>query len=391
MKSLLDFYRFLRSFAVIKISGGFPERFLNLCNKEKIYLWDTLYENNSVTAKIYCKDVFKLRKIRAKSGVKIKITDKQGLIFYLRRNKKRKVLTCGIILSLVFMTIMNQFVWSIEAQSTQNISEAEILKVSKQLGLDYGTAVPFFDESEAAREAVNLFNGRILWAAVNIKGSKANIEVREYTEVESRSEKNNLPCNIIADFDGVILSAQTFSGVLSTSSGSAVKNGDLLISGISENADGSVNFHAADGKLTAFHKQNVSRLYKMTEKAEKLNVKYTYSELKVFSLDLPLSLKAFIPFENTLEYETLIKIGNSFLPFGITKKDSVEKTACENRLKDIIHYVDEFTKEEYKLLKNTLITNSDYSFSVAGDGLKIKADYDCIDFIGKKSVILQEN
>ena len=77
MRILLDIYRFLRSYIIISVQGGFPERFLNLCGKEKIYLWDVEYSSGCVTAKIGCRDFPRLKAIRAKSGVKIKIKEKR--------------------------------------------------------------------------------------------------------------------------------------------------------------------------------------------------------------------------------------------------------------------------------------------------------------------------
>ena len=230
MVKLLELYRFLRCYAVIRISGGFSERFLNLCNREKIYLWDTLYENGAVTAKIYCKDFHKLRKIRSKSGVKIKILSKIGLSFSYNRNKKRKVLIYGLAASLIFMSFMNLFVWCIDVEDSQNISRYELISAAEKEGLKFGTFIPLFDESKASRNAVNLFDGKIVWAATNIKGSKATLEVRENTATKNEKEPDTSPCNVISDFDGVIVSAEIYSGVSTVSRGSAVKSGDLLIS-----------------------------------------------------------------------------------------------------------------------------------------------------------------
>ncbi|MBQ6600271.1 MAG: hypothetical protein IIX36_01370, partial [Clostridia bacterium] len=56
-----------------------------------------------------------------------------------------------------------------------------------------------------------------------------------------------------------------------------------------------------------------------------------------------------------------------------------------------LFYIDEFTREEYSLLKNSKVLKSDYSFTKEKNCYNIGAEYDCIDFIGKKCAILQEN
>ncbi len=391
MIKLLELYRFLRCYAVIRISGGFSERFLNLCNRERIYLWDTTYENGAVTAKIYCKDFHRLRKIRSKSGVRIKIIRKTGLSFFYNRNKKRKVLIYGFILSLIFISFLNLFVWCIDVDDSQNISRYELISAAEKEGLKFGTFVPLFDESKSSRNSVNLFDGKIIWAATNIKGSKATLEVRENTSSENEEKINTSPCNIIADFDGVIVSAEIYSGASAVSRGSAVKSGDLLISGISENTDGSVNFHCADGKLTAFHKQKTETAIKNSYNVSKLLQKKEYLSVNLFSLNIPFSPVLLNEEKNFIEYTEIFNIGTCLLPFSYTVKATTEKANVKSVLKAVVFYVDEFTCKEYSDFRNTLLISSKYAILKESDGYKIKAEYDCIDFIGKKSIILQEN
>lgn len=391
MIKLIELYRFFRCYLMLEISGGFPERFLNLCNREKIHLWDTFFINGSLTTKIYCNDFHKLRKIRSKSGVGIKITSKKGFSFYRRENEKRKVLAYGLVLSLIFMSLMNLFVWCIDAESSQSISKYTIIDAAEKQGLTFGSFVPTFDEGEAGRNIVNSFGGKIIWAATNIKGSKARLEIRENTADSVGEKAEEAPCNIIADFDGVIVSADVYSGTSSVSRGSTVKKGDLLVSGISENSDGSVNLHCADGKLTAFRKLVSEQNIKTSGDCEKLVEIKESLFLNVFSLSIPLS--DFLPknSKGLIEYTKLLTVDTSLLPFGYTVKAATEKIKSNYDISSVVFYVDDFTEKEYSLLKNTLISSADYSFSKEKSGCTIGAEYNCIDFIGKKSVILKEN
>ena len=81
----LNFYRYLRSYITVNISGGFIERFINLCNKNKIKMWDVVFSDEAVTAKMYCKDFSSLRPLCKKSGVTVKIISKSGLNFDLKK------------------------------------------------------------------------------------------------------------------------------------------------------------------------------------------------------------------------------------------------------------------------------------------------------------------
>ena len=389
MKQLLDLYRYLRGYLIISVSKGFPERFLNLCNKERLYLWDVIFRDNYITAKIYCKDFFRLKVIRRKSGVKIKILNKCGFIFFLKEKAERKVLLAGLTASLLVMFILNQFVWVIEINGTEKISKTEILESVNALGLDYGAFARNFDENKAGRDIVNHSDGRILWAAVNIKGSKAFVEIREAEEKQHKNQKNT-SCNIVADFDGVILSNETYSGTSCVSSGNAVRVGDILISGISENSDGSVNFHSADGKLSALHSTIEENVFPCNISVMKYSDECRHKAVTIFGFDIPISAKDFASFSKELEYNRYLDITDYFLPFGVTQKIGASEKE-ESVKNEMLYIINCFSKSEYDRFKNTLVLSSEYEFSIESDCYNIKGEYECIDFIGKKIDILQEN
>lgn len=391
MINLLDFYRYLRGFVIIKVSGGFPERFINLCSSHKIYLWDTMYENGAVTAKMFCKDFYRLRKVRIKSGVKIKIINKNGIRFTYNKNQKRKCLIFGLAFSVLFMYAMNMFVWCIDVDNTENISRFELIAATEKQDLKFGTFVPLYDESKASRSTVNSFDGKIIWASTNIKGSKATIEIRESSVTDNKESQSSFPCNIIADFDGVIVSVETYSGTVNVTTGSTVKKGDLLVSGISENSDGSVNFHCADSKLTAFHK-NVKEIVLSKEESRKTLLQDKRSaSINVFGINIPLSISFLNKNNNIFEYTERLEVKGCLLPFAHTVRTSVIETDEADSKDHIVYYIEEFTEDEYSSYKNTLIINSQYSIDCYEDRYCFRAEYDCIDFIGKKNIILKEN
>lgn len=43
-----DLFNFLRGYVGVKASGGFPERFLNLCSRGNIPYWDVCCTNSTV-------------------------------------------------------------------------------------------------------------------------------------------------------------------------------------------------------------------------------------------------------------------------------------------------------------------------------------------------------
>lgn len=386
----LNFYRYLKNYLTVRVYGGFIERFINLCNAKNIYLWDMVYEDNGITVKIYCKDFFKLREIRAKSGVSVKIISKNGLHYFFKEHSDRKGILYGIILGLIFMLTMNFFVWSIETQGSKKLSDEEIFSVAESLGLKIGAFTPFLDRSDISREAVNLFNGEVLWLSINIKGSKAVIEVRDFVK-PSAEENERAACNLVADSSGIIIEAQTNSGNAYATVGSAVKEGDLLISGISENEDGSVNYLFSDGVFSVLHDKHYENSFNQTEKYMSLTDTESYSKLRFLNFVIPLSFSAFSSEKEKLQYELKGEYNGNVLPVGVIKTVQINRKSEVERKNELLYCIDRYTENEYRELKNTLIIDCDYKISLNGSTVNVGCDYNCIDFIGVQKAIIKEN
>ena len=386
--SILDIYRYLRGYISIRVEGGFPERFINLCNRENVYLWDSFYSGGILTAKLYCKDFRKLLSIRRKSGVKIKAVQKYGLFFFIRRNRKRKILAAGLITALVSMLIMNSFVWSIDIIGSQSIEKNEIRETLKAYGLKYGTYVPAFDAGKAGRDAVNSSDGKILWLAINIKGSKATVEVRDYIKPDKQTA-DKTPCNIVADFDGIILSAYTHRGVQVADSGTAVKKGDMIISGIAENENGTEYLHA-EGEVAAIHEvKHEIRFSDSVNVSTPTALKNGYS-LKLFGISIPLYIKS-AEASDFISYSRFLTFDGNVIPIGTEKITVINNRLNSQRQCDLLEKIDEFSRQEYVNFKNTVINDVRYEFNRQKTELSIKGYYTCIDFIGKEAEIIKEN
>ena len=76
---MINLLRLLQGYVIFEATGGFAERFLNLCKFNSIVLWNVKKEGMKVTAFTTESD-FKLINIAAKkSGMEIKIIKKRGV------------------------------------------------------------------------------------------------------------------------------------------------------------------------------------------------------------------------------------------------------------------------------------------------------------------------
>lgn len=237
--------RFIRGYVDFVCSGGFPERFINLCALYGITLRNTKTEKNEIRATT---DIASFRKIRPavkKSGMKLKIIKKGGLPFIIAPYLRRKGLIAGITASIMLIVWLNSFIWTTDVRGNVNFTTEQIEEIGKEYGIYPGAEKNSLNVSDINKRIKNDFDD-ISWFALNIYGSDATLELTERFDKTKIYDKTT-PCNIVSDEDGVVIELITLSGTPQIKTGSAVAKGDLLISGVTEKTDGSADFVHARG------------------------------------------------------------------------------------------------------------------------------------------------
>lgn len=103
-----------------------------------------------------------------------------GLPAFLLRFRKRYAFLVGLALSVATVCVLSNFILSVDITGCESVSQAEILTELKRLGVLPGAYGPSIDGSAVGQEAlVNL--QQLSWMSVNIRGTRAEIIVREAT------------------------------------------------------------------------------------------------------------------------------------------------------------------------------------------------------------------
>lgn len=378
--NLLNILRYIKGYVHFTAEGGFPERFINLCAAKNIHIWHLEPDIKRLSGCVSTKSFFRLRAVARKSGVRLYIKSKCGLPFFVKRHKSRAILFVGIFFYIFTVALMNSFIWFIDVEGTDTVSHTQIINTLEGYGLKTGAYAKGIDTELINREGVNRFEGRLMWMSVNIKGSKAVIEVRDYIdEHEDTTYKD--PCNIVADFDGTVLSAEVFNGDRVIRAGNAVKKGDLLISGVVENTDSSASYLEARGRITALHSVSKEKSYKLDESSYKrlISNKKSYAP-QLLWLSFPDT-------ENKFCYKEHLTVNGTVLPFGLSTTAEKEYTDSEGCDYSFLKALDSYTAEWYREFANTNILSSDTRLTVNGNKLTISSEISCIDFMGVKSPI----
>ncbi len=251
------FFSFLKGYVEFCATGGFPERFINLCSGNSIDIKNVKIFKETIVGICGIKDYRKIRKIAKKSGMKVRIIRKHGLPFFIHKNRNR----VGIIFGLVFMIIMTAFlsdrIWVISVSGNENIPSEKILSSFYDLGVKTGIKRDSLNAKQMAQTALTKVDG-IMWNAVNIDGCKITLEIKEQVQKDIVAEDDTKPSNIVASNSGQITVIENFVGTPVTQVGSAVEKGDIVVSGAVINKDESVSFYKAEANVIARTKNTVS-------------------------------------------------------------------------------------------------------------------------------------
>ncbi len=307
--------RFFKGYVNFVCTGGFPERFINLCNVYGITLRNTKTDKNSLSASTDINSFRKIKPCVKNSGMRIRITKKGGLPFILNRYTRRKGLFAGIVASIILIAYLNNFIWITEVRGNNFFTENQITEICREYGVFSGARKKDIDVSAINKQIKNDYEN-ISWFALNIYGLQATLEVSERTDKTNIYDKNT-PCNIVSGEDGVVLELITLSGTPQIKTGSAVTDGDILISGVIEKTDGSQKFvHARGSAKIRTNKTITSETQQKITVTKRTDKKICY-ELNFFGIKIPLHFSDISPVE---KYTYSLSFRDKLLPVSVTKK-----------------------------------------------------------------------
>ena len=313
------FLRLFKGYVEFCAEGGFPERFINLCASNRISVREIRMTDETITACVPPKDYSLIRKAAKKSGMKVRLVSKKGLPFFIRKNRFRSGLVIGLFLMIVINFFLSERIWIVSVTGNEKIPAEEIASAFEEMGVRTGVKKEDLNAKAVAGEALEKMDS-LMWCAVNVDGSRADIEVKERVEKEIEM-KDETPSNIIAVKSGQIKLIECFQGTPVTEAGSAVEKGDVLVSGAVINKDESVDFYHAEANVMALTENTVSVYIPNNQQMRVYGKPREKKLVSFFKITLPLN---FI-FSPKGEYsfsvnEDFLMSENCILPLGIITK-----------------------------------------------------------------------
>lgn len=378
----INFWDYIAGYVTFKTEGGFPERFINLCAKNGIFIRDVKIKNGRLSGAMGIESYKKIRPYARKSGVKIRIEKKVGLPFFLHKKRNRFALPVCLLVFIITVCTLSNFVWTVDVKGNKKIPSEDIIQSFSELGVKPGVLKKKIEASRIAEESLLKIDG-ISWASVNLMGCNAQIEVKEKIDTPMINNKNTTPQNIVADKPAIIRSVNLYSGTLCVDLGSAVEKGDVIVTGAKNNQDGSVKFESADALIIGETEVKIKSSIPQTQMCRvygKIRKRYS---LYFFGINIPLN---FVKNENTscdyFLHEDFLEANGVKLPLGVfteyfsfykKQERKMDKKLCELRC-----------AEEYLYkFKNEISDKEILSEKVKSSDFSQKGVYRCLQQIGE--------
>ncbi len=384
---IIKLIRYIIGYVTFEAVGGFPERFVNLCTKNRIPLWNMKNQNKCITADTTVRGYKNIRQSAHRSGVRVHIIKKHGLPFFLNKNRARKGFVIGAAVALIITVWLSGGIWNITVSGNKTIPEEDIREVFASLGVETGARKSKISVSDVADEAEKII-GKLAWASVNIKGSSAEIVVQERTDAPE-FPNTDTPCNVVASEDGVITEIEAEIGKAAVEPGDAVLKGDLLISGITENLDKSEKLNAARGNVYAGVTKNIITVSGGEKFFTEGEAKKRY-KIYFFGFEIPLGIS--VGEDNYYCEKSFLSDGDIMLPAGVISERSY-KVGAETELPQeyrTVYSAKKFADEYKAVFESSQISDKKFSCEKSGESVVFSGKYYVIKEIGLTQEIFVE-
>lgn len=385
---------YILGYVNILVEGYFVEKFINICNKQKIFLWNLKRSKTTIIyANVSIKDFKKLKPIAQKTKCKIKIKSKKGLPFIFNKYKKRKIFVIGLAMVLITIFTLSKFIWNIEVIGNEKINADEIIQIANENNLKIGKFKNKVDTKKIINK-LRLERDDIAWIGIEIKGTNAIIKI-----VESIPKPNIIDdeefCNIVATKDAIIKKISAQNGTPVVKEGEIVKKGTVLIAGWLEGKYTGTRYVHATGSVQGkvWYTQKERIYFKQQKKEQTGNVENKYSlNINNFKINFNKGVSKFKNYD-TIETNKKVKLfSNFYLPIELIKitNTEVNKTDITYTLEEAKNIGIEKAKQELnnKIENLNNILSIQINDSQTSEYIEVEVTYEMLENIGTKEKIV---
>lgn len=388
---VLRFLHWLFGYVVFEGKGAFPERFMNLCARGEINLWDVRSKNGVMRACVAKSNYKQLRQIARKSCMRLRVKERHGLPFHTRKYRGRLGLLVGAVLFFVVLYVLSLYVWDVQVNGTVSLSKDRVQQVMAEIGVRPGVLKSEIRAKLMEQQAMVALP-ELSWIAINQQGSVVSVELKE-RQAPPVLIPEDQPCNLVASVTGQVVRLEIYTGSAAVKAGDAVVKGQLLVNGVVEDALGNGALKHSSGKVFAAtsHTLKVEVPLQQTETVP-TGEAITRERISVFGVDLPVSV-ASIPDEGYTCKMTKrqLTIGDAKLPVTVyteTWTRQVEQTVVLTEEQAAQQARDQLAQKEQVELGEAVIRSRQETVKLENDTYYLEVVYECEENIARESPIL---
>lgn len=248
----------------LEVCGVHPERVLNACAAASIAC--TASEpvdayTLRITVRERCADT--VGSLARRCQCEVKTLYCRGLPRLLRRMARYRAACAGLLVMVLAVLTSSLFIWRIDVTGNETLTTGQILRCLEDCGVRPGTYWPALS-NDLVRNDMVLRLPELRWLTVNIRGSRAEVIVREKEPMPDITP-DDTPVSIYAAATGVILSMHVYAGEACVAPGAAVEPGDVLVSGAVTDLGGGVRPVCARADIRARTRQELTGRIALTE------------------------------------------------------------------------------------------------------------------------------
>ena len=222
------FGRYLPGYCRIRIRGGEVERFANLAMERNVLLWDIRGEADGFAACVALADLKALRQIGHATGCRFTVAEEKGLPALARGLKKQRAAAILALVCVLLLFLFSQSILTVRVtEGAEGVDEARVLAIAAEFGIRPTVCAGRPDYKAAADEILRQ-EPELVWVGFEKRG--VSVAVTLVPRVQARDPLSQ-PGDIVAVKDGFVREFLVFKGQGAVAADTAVKQGEVLISG----------------------------------------------------------------------------------------------------------------------------------------------------------------
>ncbi len=324
----------------------------------------------------------------------VTIERKKGIVYLLSGYIRRFGIIAGAVFCIATCILLSNIVFDIRVVGAGSEEIEETVKeILAQEGIKAGCYIPSVNFLSVQAKLFNI-SPNISWVSIGHSGSVVTVNISTPTS-RVQTDEGRIPCNIVASHDGMIVSANVLVGELTVLIGDGVKKGDILVSGIVDNNNGTAYYRHSIAKIIAQYEEKVIFEQQLFDKTEADGNTVYRKSLCFFEYEIPIpGFK--VPSQNARISEdyTPIMLFGLKLPVGV-KTTAYTELITKNKIFTVESAEEILQKRldtyEKNLIGDLEIVQRNISFEVNDDTVRLTANYVLKGNIARESPIFVDD